>query len=87
MPLTMTNLENCFNQAALSHANFVAVKVEMSGFPEPEIIINSQPNIQSKLEYYKATYDENLEHKHAAGIKIVAFTHGEDFDDIYEDLA
>jgi len=87
MAFKMANLENCFNQAQVKGAAFVGVKIEMGGFPEPEVIINGRENIESKLEYYKKTYNENLEHNHAPGIKIVAFTYGENFTDIQEDLA
>lgn len=86
MDLTMTNLENCFTNAIDFGSTFVGVKIEMSGFPQPEVIINPAENIESKLEYYKKTYDENLNHKHAPGIKIVGFTYGDDFGDIQEDL-
>lgn len=45
--------------------------IDMPGFEQPELIINPPANIENKLVYYKATYDENLEHKHAKGIRIV----------------
>ena len=45
--------------------------VDMPGFPAPEMITNPPENIDGKLEYYKKTYDENCEHKHAPGIRIV----------------
>lgn len=84
MELTMENLENCFIQAA--SASFAGVKIEMAGFPHPEVIINRSENAESKLEYYKETYDEKLNHKFAPGIKIIGFTFGDDFGDIQEDL-
>lgn len=43
----------------------------MPGFDQPELITNPPANIEKKLAYYKATYDENLEHKHAKGIRII----------------
>lgn len=45
--------------------------IEMPGFPAPEIITNPPENIDGKLAYYEKTYDENCEHKHATGIRIV----------------
>jgi hypothetical protein len=86
MNLNVTNLENCFNEAASIGAGFVGVKIEMDGFPQPEVIINKAENIESKLAYYKKTYDENLNHKFAPGIKIIGCTYGDDFGDIQEDL-
>lgn len=48
--------------------------IEMPGFPKPELIINPVENLEKKLEYYRNTYDINLEHKHAKGIKIIGYT-------------
>ncbi|WP_338749800.1 hypothetical protein [Bacillus sp. FJAT-52991] len=48
--------------------------VEMPGFEQPELITNPPANLAKKLEYYKATYDENLNHKHAKGIRIIGYT-------------
>lgn len=45
--------------------------IDMPGFDEPELITNPPANIEKKIAYYQATYDENLEHKHAKGIRIV----------------
>lgn len=86
MSLTMTNLENNFNAAKQVGAKFVGILVRMEGFPKDEVIINEHPNFDSKLAYYQKTYDENLQHRFAKGISIVAFTYGETFDDIEKDL-
>ncbi|OLN21729.1 hypothetical protein BTO30_13510 [Domibacillus antri] len=48
--------------------------IEMPGFEQPELITNPPANLPKKLEYYKATYDENLNHKHAKGIRIIGYT-------------
>lgn len=47
--------------------------ISMPGFPEPEIITNPTANLEKKLEYYKSTYNNNLEHKHAKGVKIIGW--------------
>lgn len=86
MTLIMANLEANFIAAKESGAQFVAVVVRMEGFPEDEIIINSRANFDSKLEYYKNTYDSYLRHKHAKGVSIVGFTYGDFFSDIERDL-
>jgi wobble nucleotide-excising tRNase len=83
---TMENLEICFKNAKGLNQKFVAVKIEMEGFPEAEIIVNPIDNADSKLAYYKNTYDEELNHKFAKGIKIVGFTFGDDMGEIEEDL-
>lgn len=86
IPLNMDYLERTFNMAIESNQLFVAVRIRMDGFPEDEIIVNPIANAEGKLEYYKKTYDEDLIHKHAKGIKIVGFTFGESMDEIEEDL-
>jgi hypothetical protein len=48
--------------------------IEMPGFELPEMITNPVVNLKKKLEYYKNAYDENLEHKGAKGIRIVAYS-------------
>ncbi|WYP24735.1 hypothetical protein NSQ54_10330 [Alkalihalobacillus sp. FSL W8-0930] len=78
MDIHVTEMEKCFLEAKKA-GNCVAVLVEMDGFPEPEIIINPTMNIDSKLAYYKKTYDEKLQHRFAQGIRIIDFTSGKDF--------
>lgn len=73
MELTLAGLEKCFNEALTEEADFVAVQIEMDGFPSDEVIINDKHNIVAKLEYYKKTYNEDLEHRYAPGIRIVGF--------------
>jgi hypothetical protein len=84
--IKMENLERSFQLAKKENAKFVAVRIEMQGFPEAEVIINPIINADSKLEYYQKTYDENLNHIHAKGIKIVGCTFGNDWNEIEEDL-
>ncbi|MNS88429.1 hypothetical protein D3C72_1224000 [compost metagenome] len=84
--LTMQNLVNCFTVAIDNNVNFLAIAVKINGTPENEIIINPKANLLSKLDYYKNTYDENLNHKFSPGISIVGFTYADYFDQIEEDL-
>lgn len=86
MNSAINNLENCFYQANQLDKNYVAVKVQMEGFLKPEIIINENANFNSKLEYYKKAYNEDLTLKSFNGIKIVAFCYGDSFSEIEEDL-
>ena len=86
IPITMEYLENCFKRAKEINQKFVAVRIEMEGFPEAEIIVNPIANADSKLFYYKNTYGEELHHKHAKGIKITGFTFGNNMGEIEEDL-
>jgi hypothetical protein len=83
---TMNHLEQCFKTASQFGYEYIAIKINMEGFPEPEVIINREDNFDSKLNYYRNTYDENLRHKHAQGIKIVDAVYGSDFDSIQQKL-
>ncbi|EJR24433.1 hypothetical protein [Bacillus cereus] len=58
MGITLEELEKCFNKAVNEEAEYVAVQIEMDGFPSDEVIINDKHNIDSKLAYYKKTYKE-----------------------------
>ena len=70
---TMIELELVMN-VAIEDEIGVGLFIEMPGFEKPELITNPLENLTKKLEYYKTTYDDNLEHKHAKGIKIIGFT-------------
>lgn len=86
LELTIKDLEFCFHNAKRFRAKYIAVLVEMEGFPKPELIINPNENIDSKLEYYKKTYDENLVHKYSKIVKIIGFSFGDNFKELLEDL-
>ncbi|AMQ66559.1 hypothetical protein BH753_gp077 [Bacillus phage Shbh1] len=83
--LTMDDLEMFFNRAKEENRKFVAIKVLMEGFPKEEVIVNPVVNVDTKLAYYKKTYDRNLNHKFAEGIKIIGFCHANSLSDI-EDI-
>jgi len=68
----ISDLEFIIKQAIKTKVN-VGVFIEMPGFESPEIIINPVENLEKKIEYYKNIYDENLNHKHAEGIKIIGY--------------
>lgn len=80
------NLEKCFYEAGKQDKKYVGVKIQMQGFLKPEIIINENENFDSKLDYYKKAYNEDLTLKTFNGIRIVGFTYGDSFKDIEEDL-
>lgn len=86
MDLKMKDLEQTFNEAMESSARYIGVKISMNGFPSDEVIINQTENFEKKLEYYKDTYDEGLNHKHAPGICIVGFNYADDFATLEETL-
>ena len=84
--MKIENLEKCFYGASKQNKKYVGVKIQMQGFSKPEIIINENENFNSKLDYYKKAYNEDLTLKTFNGIKIVGFTYGDSFKDIEEDL-
>lgn len=84
--LTIHNLEKCFAAASEQDKQYIGVLIEMKGFPRPEVIINENANFDAKFDYYKAAYDENLNHKQAPGIRIIGFTYGDDYAGIEYDL-
>lgn len=69
-------LEQTFKNAIKGKHMYIGVRVKIQGFPESEMIINSSENFESKLEYYKKAYDENLVLKTYSGIQIVACESG-----------
>lgn len=82
--MDIKNLEKCFYEASQQNKKYVGVKIEMQGFPKPEIIINENINFDSKFAYYKKAYNEDLTLKTFNGIKIVGFTYGDSFKEIEE---
>ncbi|MGG0725810.1 hypothetical protein [Bacillus mycoides] len=51
MGVTLEELEKCFNEAVNEGAEYVAVQIEMDGFPSDEVIINDKHNIDSLLRF------------------------------------
>jgi hypothetical protein len=84
--LTMQNLEACFKAAKECDARYVGVAIQLPNAKSEEIIINGQENFDQKLEYYKHTYNEDLNHRAVPNLKITAFTFGNTFADIEYDL-
>lgn len=72
---SMNELETVVEKA-IEEKETLGILIEMPDFIEPELITNPTINLKKKLEYWKSVYDENLEHKHAKGIKIIACEFG-----------
>lgn len=67
---SMKDVEFLFKAATYFERPYVGMLVKMEGFPKEEIIINPVENADAKIEYYKKTYDEDLQHKFSPGISI-----------------
>ena len=79
----MSLLEDCFYEAINLRAKFIAVKIKMEGFSKPEIIINQTENFESKLNYYKKSYSNDLKLRSFSGIEIIDFCYGNTFCSIF----
>lgn len=82
--LDMKMFEEAFDSRWAKESNFVGILVDINGVKE--VIINSKENYQTKLEYYKKAYNENLTHKHDTKVKIIDFTFAVNYDAIQEEL-
>ncbi|MEG0380556.1 MAG: DUF2829 domain-containing protein [Kurthia sp.] len=72
MSLTLETLEK-HAQDQLAKGLSLSLLIDMPGFDEPELITNPPVNIAKKMDYIRATYDGNCNHKHAPGIRIIAY--------------
>ncbi len=68
--LTKEELKNFFLNMKKEGLD-VAIKLKMPNQTEPEIIMNYNSSIDTKLEYYLNTYDDNLVHKNNPDIQII----------------
>ena len=84
--MTLDDLKRVFYRAIEMKQSFVGIRVRIGDLPLDEIIINPIENVDAKLKYYQETYDENLFHKHASGIRVVDFCYGQSYQDIQDEL-
>lgn len=70
--LTMQAFEQQAKAAIEKEISYMYIELEMDGFSEKEIILNPLANIDKKIDYYKKTYNEYLQHNHAP-IKITSY--------------
>ena len=75
MEMKMKDLEFAV-EMAIKENKSLSLLITLPGLDSPEMITNPVENLEKKIEYYKATYGDNLEHKHAKGIKIVGYSMG-----------
>ena len=75
MEIKMKDLEFAV-EMAIKESKSLSLLISLPGLDSPEMITNPVENLEKKLEYYKATYDDNLEHRHAKGIKVVGYSIG-----------
>lgn len=85
--LTLTDLNECFDQAIEGGSRYIGVKIAV-GLSKEEVIINPTANFKEKQAYYNQAYSENLRHKYAGDedIRITGFTYGDSFAEIEGNL-
>lgn len=71
-------LQDMVKDAVANRTKYIAVRIEMDGFPYAEVIVNPVGNAEDKLAYYEKTYDSSLHHRFTDGIAITACMHGDD---------
>lgn len=60
-----------FIMAVKKKGDDIAIKLQIPNQEKPEIIMNYNASIDTKLKYYIETYDDNLIHKNNSEIRII----------------
>lgn len=68
--LTMKEMVQFFKEVKEKGLDMV-IKLKMPNQEEPEIIMNYNKSIDTKLEYYQKTYTDDLVHKNNSDIQII----------------
>lgn len=68
--LTMKEMVQFFKDVKEKELDMV-IKLKMPNQEEPEIIMNYNKSIDTKLEYYQKTYTDDLVHKNNSDIQII----------------
>lgn len=68
--LTMKEMVQFFKDVKEKGLDMV-IKLKMPNQEEPEIIMNYNKSIDTKLEYYQKTYTDDLVHKNNSDIQII----------------
>lgn len=84
--LTIFELTNCFYTASVYSMKYVVIGVKIPNCPKPEIIIIAKENFDTKLNYYKNAYNEDLTLKTCDDIKIIGFSYGNNFKDLEDNI-
>jgi len=84
--MTKDKLISVFDKAKKNDIGFIGVSISIDNNPNLEIIINPTANFESKLEYYKKTYDKNLNHLFAKDIQIIDCVSGDSFGEIEDKI-
>ena len=80
----MKDLINIFEEAIEKEAYCIVVQLRIEGYKEDEYIINFYENFEKKLNYYKNTYNDDLEHKFDTKVKIVDISYHFNLNDMID---
>ena len=80
--LKFTELEKAFNEAKDLGFKYIGLKVKIEAFPDEEVVVIPRANFDSRLDYYKACFDENCFNYPDGDVQIV----GVDYEDCKDAL-
>lgn len=86
MQSKLAEMKELLREVKSTKMNFFYIMVQMKGFKKNELIVNHVSNLDKKIEYYLKTYDANLNHKFADGVKIVSYGIARSLEDITFEL-
>lgn len=69
---TIEELEHIIN-TSIEYNVELSLFIKLPNLVKPEIITNPPENLEEKLKYYKETYNDNLEHRYAEGVRILGW--------------
>ena len=80
------DLIKIFVKAKEKNARVIGILLNIKSYRYSEIIVNNRSNFDKKLEYYNATYDDNLKHKLDNKIYISDFAYAQNPKELFQKL-
>lgn len=80
--LTLTDLENTFNQAIGLGVNYIGVRIQYPNMKEAIVTIYSNADFRNAIESYKMICNNNLTYVTCKEIKIIGCEYGDSFNEI-----
>lgn len=83
---TKASFESFFLEAKVKKAKFIGVSFKLPTCKEFEVIINPIANFDTKFEYYRNAYDDNMCLKANPEVQIKGIAFGNNFDEIQRSI-
>lgn len=64
-----------FLKESKKNNEYSCLAISLKGYQDTEYILISPANVDKKLEYYPATYNEDGTHKYNDEVRIISFGH------------